>query len=133
MLSSEDIQQLESQTWSRNITQALKLPKPLFQIAATAEDPLWPYDAPGAQDQLGCVSALAAGANEFGTANYCSEHTYQYSVCDPPRQAIATLPNLVRLRLRDCLQIQQVLTFNTGESHSTRDVCVLLLARVVPG
>jgi hypothetical protein len=81
--------------WSRNMTSALSLPSPFFQIAATAEDPLWPYDAPGASKQLDCVSALAAGANEFGTVNYCSEHTYQYSVCDPPRQVVATLPNLV--------------------------------------
>ncbi|KAF7327878.1 Glycoside hydrolase family 79 protein [Mycena kentingensis (nom. inval.)] len=81
--------------WSKNITDALDLLGPMFQIAATAEDPLWPYDAPGASSALDCVSALAAGGNSASTVNLCSEHTYQYSVCDPVRTAVATLPNLV--------------------------------------
>ncbi|KAJ6531713.1 glycoside hydrolase family 79 protein [Mycena capillaripes] len=81
--------------WSKNISDALGFKAPMFQIAATAEDPLWPYDAPGASSALDCVSALAAGANSAGTVKSCSEHTYQYSVCDAPRIPIATLPNLV--------------------------------------
>ncbi|KAJ7363989.1 glycoside hydrolase family 79 protein [Mycena albidolilacea] len=81
--------------WSKNISDALGFRTPIFQIAATAEDPLWPYDAPGASSALDCVSALAAGANNAGTVKLCSEHTYQYSVCDAPRIPIATLPNLV--------------------------------------
>ncbi|KAJ7931441.1 glycoside hydrolase family 79 protein [Mycena leptocephala] len=71
--------------WSKNISDALGFEAPMFQIAATAEDPLWPYDAPGASSALDCVSALAAGANSAGTVKYCSEHTIP----------IATLPNLV--------------------------------------
>ncbi|KAJ7052606.1 glycoside hydrolase family 79 protein [Mycena amicta] len=81
--------------WSQNISKALGFSGPMFQVAATAEDPLWPYNAPGASSQLDCVSALAAGANSAGTVKTCSEHTYQYSVCDPVRTAVATLPNLV--------------------------------------
>ncbi|KAF9258936.1 hypothetical protein L218DRAFT_1004460 [Marasmius fiardii PR-910] len=82
-------------TWSKNISAALKYTTPKFQIGATVEDPLWPFDAPGADRQLDCVSALKAGANSENTVKSCSEHTYQYSVCDPPRIAVATLPNLV--------------------------------------
>ncbi|KAG6918630.1 hypothetical protein DXG01_012749 [Tephrocybe rancida] len=82
-------------TWAKNISQTLGFTAPRFQIAATVDDPLWPYDAPGASSQLDCVSALAAGANSGGVVRSCSEHTYQYSVCDPPRIAVATLPNLV--------------------------------------
>ncbi|KAJ7104228.1 glycoside hydrolase family 79 protein [Mycena belliarum] len=81
--------------WSKNISETLGFKKPMFQIAATAEDPLWPYNAPGASAQLDCVSALAAGGNSGGTVKYCSEHTYQYSVCDAARIPVATLPNLV--------------------------------------
>ncbi|KAI3618278.1 glycoside hydrolase family 79 protein [Moniliophthora roreri] len=81
--------------WSKDISTALNFSNPMFQVAATAEDPLWPYDAPGATQQLGCVSALRAGVNNASTVKLCSEHTYQYSVCDPPRIAVATLPNLV--------------------------------------
>ncbi|KAJ6619674.1 hypothetical protein B0H10DRAFT_2175876 [Mycena sp. CBHHK59/15] len=81
--------------WSKNISDALGLTTPMFQIAATAEDPLWPYNATGASSQLDCVSALAAGGDADGTVKSCSEHTYQYSVCDAARIPIATLPNLV--------------------------------------
>ncbi|KAJ3514586.1 hypothetical protein NLJ89_g2287 [Agrocybe chaxingu] len=73
----------------------LNLKTPQFQVGATVEDPLWPYNTPAANRQLSCVSALAAGANSGGVVKSCSEHTYQYSVCDPPRIAVATLPNLV--------------------------------------
>ncbi|KAF8071703.1 glycoside hydrolase family 79 protein [Lyophyllum atratum] len=82
-------------TWAKNISDTLGLKAPSWQVAATVEDPLWPYGAPGASSQLDCVSTLAAGANRQGVVRSCSEHTYQYSVCDPPRIAVATLPNLV--------------------------------------
>ncbi|KAJ3830231.1 glycoside hydrolase family 79 protein [Lentinula raphanica] len=81
--------------WSQNITSALNLTTPRFQLAATADDPLWPYNTPAADAQLDCVSALAAGVDNASTVEWCSEHTYQYSVCDPTRTAVATLPNLV--------------------------------------
>ena len=52
----------------------------MFQLAATADDPLWPYDSQAAKSQLGCSSALAAGVRGSGLAKSCSEHAYQYSV-----------------------------------------------------
>ncbi|EKM78707.1 hypothetical protein AGABI1DRAFT_114312 [Agaricus bisporus var. burnettii JB137-S8] len=82
-------------TLAKSITDDVKLPSPFFQVGSTVEDPLWPFDAPGASSALDCVSALAAGSNRDGVVKSCSEHTYQYSVCDPPRIPIATLPNLV--------------------------------------
>ncbi|KAL0954468.1 hypothetical protein HGRIS_003441 [Hohenbuehelia grisea] len=81
--------------WTVNISKALGLTSPEFQVAATVEDPIWPFDTPGASSALDCVSILAAGGNSGNTIKSCSEHTYQYSVCDPPRIAVATLPNLV--------------------------------------
>ncbi|KAH8831747.1 glycoside hydrolase family 79 protein [Flagelloscypha sp. PMI_526] len=82
--------------WSKNISDALGFTTPMWQVAATAEDPLWPYQNPdGLSSALDCVSAMAAGANAANTVKLCSEHTYQYSVCDPARAAVAILPNLV--------------------------------------
>ncbi|PFH53076.1 glycoside hydrolase family 79 protein [Amanita thiersii Skay4041] len=95
-------------TWAKNITDTLDLESPMFQIAATVEDPLWPFNTPGATSQLDCVSTLAAGGNRDGIVKSCSEHTYQYSVCDPPRIAVATLPNLVNhTRLAQYLDLWQ--------------------------
>ncbi|KAF5327825.1 hypothetical protein D9619_004932 [Psilocybe cf. subviscida] len=95
-------------TWAKNISVALGLKEPFFQVAATAEDPIWPYDTPGASSALDCVSALAAGANKDHVVRSCSEHTYQYSVCDPKRAAVATLPNLVNhTRLAEYLDLWQ--------------------------
>ncbi|KAF8656853.1 hypothetical protein AX16_002400 [Volvariella volvacea WC 439] len=95
-------------TWAKNITTSLGLPIPFFQVAATVDDPLWPYGAPGAASQLSCTSVLSAGANDNGVVKLCSEHTYQYSVCDPPRIPVATLPNLVNhTRLAQYLDLWQ--------------------------
>ncbi|KAG8213390.1 glycoside hydrolase family 79 protein [Butyriboletus roseoflavus] len=81
--------------WSVNISKALDISHPEFQVGATVIDPLWPYNTPQADAQFDCVSALAAGADGGHTVKTCSEHTYQYSVCDPTRAAVATLPNLL--------------------------------------
>ncbi|KAH0832953.1 glycoside hydrolase family 79 protein [Lanmaoa asiatica] len=81
--------------WSVNLSEALDISYPEFQVGATVIDPLWPYNNPQADAQFDCVSALAAGADDGHTVKTCSEHTYQYSVCDPTRAAVATLPNLV--------------------------------------
>ncbi|KDR76300.1 hypothetical protein GALMADRAFT_247654 [Galerina marginata CBS 339.88] len=95
-------------TWAKNISTALNIKSPEFQIGATVEDPIWPYDTPGASSALDCVSALAAGSNNNHVVKSCSEHTYQYSVCDPPRTAVATLPNLVNhTRLAEYLDLWQ--------------------------
>ncbi|KAJ4476206.1 glycoside hydrolase family 79 protein [Lentinula aciculospora] len=96
------------ESWSKNISNTLNFTQPKFQLAATAEDPLWPYDTPAADAQLDCVSALAAGVDDGNTVEWCSEHTYQYSVCDPTRTAVATLPNLVNhTRLAEYLDLWQ--------------------------
>ncbi|KAE9407770.1 glycoside hydrolase family 79 protein [Gymnopus androsaceus JB14] len=80
----------------------------IWELAATAVDPLWPYDTPAADAQLDCVSALAAGADNASTVEWCSEHTYQYSVCDPATTVFATLPNLVNhTRLAEYLDLWQ--------------------------
>ncbi|KIJ12838.1 glycoside hydrolase family 79 protein [Paxillus involutus ATCC 200175] len=94
--------------WSVNISKALNVPCPEFQVGATAIDPLWPYNTPQAEAQSDCVSALAAGADDGHTVKTCSEHTYQYSVCDPTRAAVATLTNLVNhTRLAEYLDLWQ--------------------------
>lgn len=94
--------------WTKNISDALNISAPFFQIAATAEDPLWPYGTAAANAQLDCVSALAAGANNDSTVKTCSEHTYQYSVCDPVRLQQATLVDLVNhTRLAQYLDLWQ--------------------------
>ncbi|KAK0458968.1 glycoside hydrolase family 79 protein [Desarmillaria tabescens] len=94
--------------WTKNISDALNISTPFFQIAATAEDPLWPYGTAAANAQLDCVSALAVGANNDSTVKTCSEHTYQYSVCDPVRLRQATLVNLVNhTRLAQYLDLWQ--------------------------
>ncbi|KAG0694797.1 glycoside hydrolase family 79 protein [Suillus ampliporus] len=94
--------------WTVNISKALGIGYPEFQVGATAIDPLWPYNTPQADAQFDCVSALAAGANDGHTVKTCSEHTYQYSVCDPTRAAVATLTNLVNhTRLAEYLDLWQ--------------------------
>jgi hypothetical protein len=94
--------------WTVNISKALDIDYPEFQVGATAIDPLWPYNTPQADAQFDCVSALAAGANDGHTVMTCSEHTYQYSVCDPTRAAVATLTNLVNhTRLAEYLDLWQ--------------------------
>ncbi|KAG1726272.1 glycoside hydrolase family 79 protein [Suillus paluster] len=94
--------------WTVNISKALGINYPEFQVGATVIDPLWPYNTPQANAQFDCVSALAAGANDGHTVKTCSEHTYQYSVCDPTRAAVATLSNLVNhTRLAEYLDLWQ--------------------------
>ncbi|KAF9223850.1 glycoside hydrolase family 79 protein [Gyrodon lividus] len=94
--------------WSVNISKALNAPNPEFQVGATVIDPLWPYNTSQAEAQFDCVSALAAGADDGHTVKTCSEHTYQYSVCDPTRAAVATLTNLVNhTRLAEYLDLWQ--------------------------
>ncbi|KAG2140069.1 glycoside hydrolase family 79 protein [Suillus clintonianus] len=94
--------------WTVNISKALGINYPEFQVGATAIDPLWPYNTPQADAQFDCVSALAAGANDGHTVTTCSEHTYQYSVCDPIRAPVATLTNLVNhTRLAEYLDLWQ--------------------------
>ncbi|KIY44025.1 glycoside hydrolase family 79 protein [Fistulina hepatica ATCC 64428] len=116
--------------WSANMSKTLDIRYPEFQLGATADDPLWPYGTEEANAQVDCVSALAAGANNASTVKLCSEHTYQYSVCDAAEVAVATLPNLVnhtRLamyldlwqpRIRTLREVIGPETFNIGEFNS---------------
>ncbi|KAG2145358.1 glycoside hydrolase family 79 protein [Suillus bovinus] len=78
--------------WTINISKALGIDYPEFQIGATVRNPQ-------AEAQLDCVSALAAGANDGHTVMTCSEHTYHYSVCDPTRAAAATFLDLWQPRI----------------------------------
>ncbi|KAG1887257.1 glycoside hydrolase family 79 protein [Suillus subluteus] len=64
--------------WTVNISKALGIDYPEFQVGATVKNPLWPYNTPQADAQFDCVSALAAGANDGHTVMTCSEHTYQF-------------------------------------------------------
>ncbi|KAG1876757.1 glycoside hydrolase family 79 protein [Suillus tomentosus] len=94
--------------WTTNISKALSIDYPEFQIGATVENPPQPHNTPQADAQLDCVSALAAGANDGHTVATCSEHTYQYSVCNPSSAAGATLANLVNhTRLAEYLDLWQ--------------------------
>ncbi|KAG6898543.1 hypothetical protein C0993_006086 [Termitomyces sp. T159_Od127] len=76
------------------MSDALSFTAPRFQVAVTVEDPIWPFDAPGASSQLDCVSALAAGANSEGAIQTCSEHTYQYSVSPLSTQLVDMLSDV---------------------------------------
>ncbi|KAG2093504.1 glycoside hydrolase family 79 protein [Suillus discolor] len=94
--------------WTINISKALGIDYPEFQIGATVANPSQPHNTPQADAQLDCVSALAAGANNGHTVTTCSEHTYQYSVCDSGSAAGATLVNLVNhTRLAEYLDLWQ--------------------------
>lgn len=94
--------------WTINISKALGIDYPEFQIGATVQNPPQPHNTPQADAELDCVSALAAGANDGHTVTTCSEHTYQYSVCDPSSAAGATLANLVNhTRLAEYLDLWQ--------------------------
>ncbi|KAG1870632.1 glycoside hydrolase family 79 protein [Suillus subalutaceus] len=71
--------------WTVNISKALGIDYPEFQVGATVKDPLWPYNTPQADAQFDC-----------------------YSVCDPTRAAVATLTNLVNhTRLAEYLDLWQ--------------------------
>lgn len=94
--------------WSVNISKALGINYPEFQVGATLKTPLWPPNSPQAKAQFDCVSALAAGANDGHTVATCSEHTYQYSNCNPSTTAAAMLTDLVNhTRLAQFLDLWQ--------------------------
>ena len=41
------------------------------------------------------VDIINEGVDTTGVVEVFAQHTYQYSTCDPVRNAIATLPNLI--------------------------------------
>ncbi|KLO15240.1 hypothetical protein SCHPADRAFT_871320 [Schizopora paradoxa] len=74
--------------WTSELTERLDLPKKIFQAGAFAIDPT--SSAP-----MTTVSIIEEGIDDTGVIKLFDQHTYQYSTCDPVRNAIATLPNLI--------------------------------------
>lgn len=92
------------QSWTSTLTERLSLPPRIFQAGGFAEDPT--SSAP-----ITTVKAIDEGIDSTGVIKLFDQHTYvpvsiefplikthnryQYSTCDPKRDAIATLPNLI--------------------------------------
>ncbi|KAL5525513.1 hypothetical protein ACEPAG_6849 [Sanghuangporus baumii] len=74
--------------WTAELTERLNLPPQIFQAGAVAEDPT--SAAP-----ITTVSIIGDGIDSTGVIKLFDQHTYQYSTCDPPRDAVATLSNLI--------------------------------------
>ncbi|TFK50028.1 hypothetical protein OE88DRAFT_1632314 [Heliocybe sulcata] len=74
--------------WTSVLSRNLSLPKDIFQSGSFAEDPT-------SQAPMTTVSTIEEGIDTTGVIKIFSQHTYQYSTCDPARDAIATLPNLI--------------------------------------
>jgi len=74
--------------WTSILSNALSLPAHIFQAGGFAEDPT--SAAP-----MTTVSIIQEGVDTTGVVKLFSQHTYQYSTCDPTRNAIATLPHLI--------------------------------------
>jgi hypothetical protein len=77
-----------SQNWTSALRQNLSLPAHDFVAGGFAEDPT--SAAP-----MTTVSIINDGIESTNAVKVYAQHTYQYSTCDPKRNAIATLPNLV--------------------------------------
>ncbi|TCD65236.1 hypothetical protein EIP91_002944 [Steccherinum ochraceum] len=71
--------------WTSFLTRNLSLPTHIFQAAGFAD--FWSVK-----------EVIGEGITTTNTVKVFSQHTYQYSTCDPARNAIATLPNLVNHR-----------------------------------
>ncbi|KAI0065099.1 hypothetical protein BV25DRAFT_1822212 [Artomyces pyxidatus] len=74
--------------WTAVLSRNLSLPKGIFQAGSFADDPL-----PDAA--MSTVDIIDEGVDTSGVIKLFNQHMYQYSTCDPGRNAIATLPNLV--------------------------------------
>ncbi|THH33202.1 hypothetical protein EUX98_g989 [Antrodiella citrinella] len=68
--------------WTTFLSRNLSLPSHIFQAA-------------GFVDFWSVKEVIGEGITDTNTVKVFSQHTYQYSTCDPTRNAIATLPNLV--------------------------------------
>jgi hypothetical protein len=79
------------QGWTNYLTRNLSLPSHIFVAGGFAEDPT--SSAP-----ITSRSIIADGVESLNTVKLYAQHTYQYSTCDPARNAIATLANLVSHR-----------------------------------
>ncbi|CAE6425869.1 unnamed protein product [Rhizoctonia solani] len=74
--------------WTSALTKSLNLPARIFQANGFAEDPT--SSAP-----MTTVSTINEGIDKTGVIKLFDQHTYQYSTCDPARNAKATLEALV--------------------------------------
>ncbi|KAG8682082.1 hypothetical protein FRC08_015200, partial [Ceratobasidium sp. 394] len=74
--------------WTSTLTKTLKLPPRIFQANGFAIDPT--SSAP-----MTTVSTINDGIDKTGVIKLFDQHTYQYSTCDPVRNAKATLEALV--------------------------------------
>ncbi|KZV99803.1 hypothetical protein EXIGLDRAFT_723870 [Exidia glandulosa HHB12029] len=74
--------------WTSYLSRNLSIPQHMFVAGGFAEDPT--SAAP-----MTTRSIIAEGAESANTVKLYAQHTYQYSTCDPPRDAIATLEHLV--------------------------------------
>ncbi|KIP07665.1 glycoside hydrolase family 79 protein [Phlebiopsis gigantea 11061_1 CR5-6] len=74
--------------WTAVLSRNLSLPPHIFQAGGFADDP-----TPSAS--MTTVDIVNEGVDTTGVIDVFAQHTYQYSTCDPVRNAIATLPNLI--------------------------------------
>ncbi|KAF8509442.1 hypothetical protein JB92DRAFT_514731 [Gautieria morchelliformis] len=74
--------------WTSALTASLNLPAHIFQAGAFVDDPT--SSAP-----MTTVSIIQEGVDDTGVVKLFDQHTYQYSTCDPVRNALATLPAMV--------------------------------------
>ncbi|KAI0322577.1 hypothetical protein OF83DRAFT_651208 [Amylostereum chailletii] len=74
--------------WTATLTQNLSLPEHIFQAGSFAEDPTNGYD-------FTTVNIIKEGIDTTSVVKLFNQHMYQYSTCDPARNALATLPTLV--------------------------------------
>ncbi|KIJ37551.1 glycoside hydrolase family 79 protein, partial [Sphaerobolus stellatus SS14] len=74
--------------WTSALTTSLKLPPHIFQADGFVDDP-----TPTAL--MTTVETIQEGIDKTGVIKLFDQHTYQYSTCDPVRNALATLPALV--------------------------------------
>ncbi|KAH7102030.1 hypothetical protein BKA62DRAFT_617976 [Auriculariales sp. MPI-PUGE-AT-0066] len=74
--------------WTQYLQRNLSLPRNVWVAGGFAEDPT--SSAP-----MTVKSIVREGVLESHAVKLFAHHTYQYSTCDPPRNAIATLEHLV--------------------------------------
>ncbi|KZT52421.1 glycoside hydrolase family 79 protein [Calocera cornea HHB12733] len=74
--------------WTSSIQSSLGIDAPRFVALGAAEDPT-------STALITTVDVVADGIAQGGTVKAFSQHMYQYSTCDPVRNALATLPNLI--------------------------------------
>ena len=74
--------------WTSFLMHNLSLPESVFQACSFAEDPINGED-------FTTANTIDEGILGSKAVKLFNQHMYQYSTCDPARNAIATLPNLV--------------------------------------